>query len=90
MVLSIAVGVFAVGTIATSQIMLSRDLRERYQATDPAHAMIMTFESFDEDLVKAVSNMREIREAEARRRVSLSASLAGWSAPSWPFRSADS
>ncbi len=72
-VLSIAVGVFAVGTIATSQIILSRDLRATYLATNPAHAMIMTFESFDEDVVKSVGNMRQVGEAEARRRVSLRA-----------------
>lgn len=70
-VLSIAVGVFAVGTIATSQIILSRDLRATYLATNPAHATLMTFEAFDEDVVKAVSNMREVEEAEARRRVTL-------------------
>jgi putative ABC transport system permease protein len=70
-VLSIAVGVFAVGTIASSQIILSRDLRATYLASKPAHAMIMTFESFDDDVVEAVGNMREIEEAEARRRVSL-------------------
>ena len=70
-VLSIAVGVFAVGTIASSQIILSRDLRAAYLATNPAHAMLMTFEPFDEDVVEAVGNMREVEEAEARRRVTL-------------------
>ena len=34
-VLSIAVGVFAVGTIASSQIILSRDLRATYLASNP-------------------------------------------------------
>ncbi len=69
--LSIAVGVFAVGTIASSQIILSRDLTATYLATNPAHATVMTFEAFNEDVVEAVSNMREIEEAEARRRVTL-------------------
>jgi putative ABC transport system permease protein len=70
-VLSIAVGVFAVGTIASSQIILSRDLRATYLATHPAHATLLTFESFDEDVVDAVSNMREVEEAEARRRLTV-------------------
>jgi putative ABC transport system permease protein len=70
-VLSIAVGVFAVGTIATSQIILSRDLRAIYLATNPAHATILTLDSFDDDLVEAVEGMREVAEAEARGRVSL-------------------
>ena len=70
-VLSIAVGVFAVGTIASSQIILSRDLRTAYLATNPAHITILTFEAFDDEVVDAVKNMREIQEAEARRRVTL-------------------
>ncbi len=70
-VLSIAVGVFAVGTIASSQIILSRDLRAAYLATNPAHAWIMTMESFDEDVVKAVEGMRDVKEAEAREQVTL-------------------
>jgi putative ABC transport system permease protein len=70
-VLSIAVGVFAVGTIASSQIILSRDLTAIYLASNPAHATILTFDSFDDDVVEAVSGMREVEEAEPRRRVSL-------------------
>lgn len=70
-VLSIAVGVFAVGTIASSQIILSRDLRASYLATHPAQATILTIDSFDDDLVEAVEGMREVAEAEARGRVSL-------------------
>ncbi len=69
--LSIAVGVFAVGAIATSQIILSRDLRANYLATNPAQATILTLDSFDDDLVEAVESMREVAEAEARGRVSL-------------------
>lgn len=70
-VMSIAVGVFAVGTISSSQIILSRDLSATYMATHPANATILTFDSFGDDVVEAVANMREIEEAEARRRVSL-------------------
>ena len=70
-VLSIAVGVFAVGVIASSQVMLSRDLQAIYMATNPAQATIYTLNYFDEDLVEAVSGMRDIKEAEGRRRASL-------------------
>ncbi len=70
-VLSIAVGVFAVGTIATSQVILSRDLSQVYLASDPAHATILTFEAFDDNVVSAIRNMREVEEAEARRRVTV-------------------
>jgi putative ABC transport system permease protein len=68
-VLSIAVGVFAVGTIATSQIILSHDLTETYLATNPASATILTFDAFDDNVVDAVEGMREVEAAEARRRV---------------------
>lgn len=68
-VLSIAVGVFAVGTIATSQIILSRDLNAVYQATNPANATFYTFDAFGDEVVEAVRNMREVTEAEGRRRV---------------------
>lgn len=70
-VLSMAVGVFAIGTIASSQIILSRDLRAMYVATNPAHATILTIDSFDDDLVEAVDGMREVAKAEARGRISL-------------------
>jgi putative ABC transport system permease protein len=69
--LSIAVGVFAVGTIASSYIILSRDLTEAYLATNPAHATIWTFDSFDEDVIEAVEGMKEVAQAEGRRRVSV-------------------
>ncbi len=68
-VLSIAVGVFAVGVIATSQVVLSDGLIQTYLATRPAHATIMTFNAFDDDMVKAVEGMREVSEATGRGRV---------------------
>lgn len=68
-VLSIAVGVFAVGTIASSQIILSRDLTEAYLATNPASATFFTFDSFGDNVVEAVEAMDEVKEAEGRRRV---------------------
>ena len=70
-VLSIAVGVFAVGTIASSYIILSRDLTASYLATNPAHAWILSFDTFDDDVVKAVENLREVKEAEGRRSLLL-------------------
>ena len=69
--LSIAVGVFAVGTIASSYIILSHDLTESYLATNPAHAWILSFDTFDDDVVKAVENLREVKEAEGRRSLPL-------------------
>jgi putative ABC transport system permease protein len=70
-VLSIAVGVFAVGTILNSRTALSENLAQTYAATNPAHAIILTLTPFDEDLIKTVRNMSEIEEADARRSVTV-------------------
>ena len=65
-VLSITVGVFAVGVISGSQIVLSRELARSYAAINPAHATILSFDSFGDELVETVRNMPEIEDAEAR------------------------
>ena len=69
-VLSIAVGVFAVGMISSTQIMLPNDLSASYAAIDPASAVLFP-EPFDEELVHTVRRMEDVREAEGRRNVSL-------------------
>ncbi len=68
-VLSIAVGVFAVGMISGSSQIMTRDLRAQYAATRPSVAQIYTRDSFDDDLVQAVRRMRGVGDAEGRRTV---------------------
>lgn len=78
-VLSIAVGVFAVGMIATSRVILERDLARSYAETNPASAQLLvsyfmlggTEEGFGDDLVEAVRRMREVEEAEGRRSLTV-------------------
>ncbi len=70
-VLSIAVGVFAVGMIATSRGVLARDMAESYAAISPSSATIYTFDPFDDDLVQTVRRMRGVKEAEGRRNTSV-------------------
>ena len=70
-VLSIAVGVFAVGTILNSRTALSDSLAQTYAATNPAHATILTLTPFDEDLLKTVRNMNTVEDADARRSVTV-------------------
>ncbi len=67
-VLSIAVGVFAVGTIANSWIVMLNDLSSAYLATDPADA-IFDLQPFGDDVVSAVEGMREVGSAEGRASV---------------------
>ncbi len=64
-VLSIAVGVFAVGMIVSSQIMLTEDMTLRYKATNPASAFLYP-NRFDDDLVQTIRHMDGIRDAEGR------------------------
>ncbi|MFZ2359183.1 MAG: ABC transporter permease, partial [Anaerolineae bacterium] len=64
-VLSIAVGVFAVGMIASTQQILSRQLMESYLGVNPGNAVIATT-PFDEDLLKAIRRMPEVEDAAAR------------------------
>lgn len=69
-VFSIAVGVFAIGTIVSSRLILSSDLSAGYAATNPASAILRTA-PFDAELVEAVRRMDGVREAEGRRRVAV-------------------
>ncbi len=50
-VLSIAIGVFAVGSVAGTFMTLNRDLNRGYQAVNPADATIYVWPNFDEDLI---------------------------------------
>jgi putative ABC transport system permease protein len=66
-VLSIAVGVFAVGMITGSRIILTRELAADYAASRPSSATIYTSDPFDDDLVNAARQTRGVREAEGRQ-----------------------
>lgn len=78
-VLSIAVGVFALGMITTARTALSEGLAQDYAAIQPASAMLMVgdllvgngADGFDDDLVETIKRMREVDEAEGRRRVTV-------------------
>ena len=64
-VLSVAVGVFAVGTIVSTWSMLSHDLAADYAAIDPGSAILFSA-PFDHGLVTAVRRMDGVHEAEGR------------------------
>jgi putative ABC transport system permease protein len=64
-VLSIAVGVFAVGTTASTWVMLSHDLSVDYAAINPSSAILFTA-PFDDGLVRSIRQMDGVREAEGR------------------------
>jgi putative ABC transport system permease protein len=65
-ILSIAVGVGAVGMINNAKSMIERDLFGIYNSTNPS--LVQLFVSpFQKDLVSAVGGLPEIQDAEARR-----------------------
>ncbi len=67
-VLSIAVGVFAIGMVGGSRVILIRDLTGTWMAVNPASATLST-EAFDDELVQVVRKMPGVSAAEARRTI---------------------
>ena len=67
-VLSIAVGVFAVGMIAGSRVILLRDVAAAYADSRPYNATLYT-SWFDDDLVQVVRHMPEVQEVEGRHTI---------------------
>jgi putative ABC transport system permease protein len=66
-VLSIAVGLFAVGTIVSARSILSAEMASCYQAIVPSSGIVRTVEPFDEGFVRSVRAMRVVADADARR-----------------------
>jgi putative ABC transport system permease protein len=68
-VLSMAVGLFAVGIILSSRTILSEGLARSFAAIDPSSGTVRTQELFGEDFVRSVRAMPDVAEADARRSV---------------------
>lgn len=64
-VASIAVGVFAVGAIATAFVIISNDIDASFIAANPANIIIWT-DNFDEQLVHAAERVPGVAGAEGR------------------------
>jgi putative ABC transport system permease protein len=75
-VLSIAVGVFAIGTIANAYAILSEDIDASYASVNPANITIVT-EPFDDGFVESVRRMPGVADAEGRHHFSVSVILEG-------------
>lgn len=70
-VLSIAVGVFAIGMVGGSNVMMADSLRVAYRATNPASATIYTVDPFGDDMLEAIARMRVVADAEGRRALTV-------------------
>jgi putative ABC transport system permease protein len=70
-VLSIAVGLFAVGTIVSARTILSTEMAKSFAAINPSSGTVHTEELFDEDFVRSVRAMRDVKDADARRTINV-------------------
>ena len=69
--LSIAVGVAALGMVMGAQIIVDQYLPAAFASVNPANGTVYTLNTFDEDMVEAVRHMKEVAEAEGRRIVNV-------------------
>ena len=71
-VASIAVGVFAIGMIITSFVILRADINHSYAAVNPPNIEIQT-DPFDKDLVRVIEKLPGVEEVEGRRIIQIRA-----------------
>ena len=74
-VLSIAVGLFAVGTIVSTRAILSTEMARAFAAINPSHGIVTTLEPFDDDFVQAVGKMNDVAAVDARRMIEVRAEV---------------
>jgi putative ABC transport system permease protein len=65
-VLSIAVGVFAIGVLAGTYVIISEDLGVTYAANNPSN-MELRLDDFDQSFLHTIEKFDGVKEAEARR-----------------------
>ncbi len=65
-VLTIAAGVFAIGTMGATTLTIQREFPRQYQSIQPAH-LIFSTSPFEADLAKTIGSIQGVTEAEARR-----------------------
>jgi putative ABC transport system permease protein len=75
-VASIAVGVFAIGTIVNAYMILSEDMDASYAAVNPANITIMT-EPFGDGFLSSVKRVQGVADAEGRHHLTVSVILDG-------------
>jgi putative ABC transport system permease protein len=76
-ILSIAVGVFAIGMINSAQYALNQSLANQYAALRPADVILQTEPKLDDDYITSIRNMRGVADAEGRQKLPLRLSLDG-------------
>jgi putative ABC transport system permease protein len=69
-VLSIAVGVFSIGVIAGTYVIISHDMSASYAANNPAN-LEFRMDDFNDDLLTTIRHTHGIMDAEGRRVVNM-------------------
>jgi putative ABC transport system permease protein len=67
-ILSIAVGVAAIGMVAGTYSVITRDLPAQYSKVNPAHAQLM-LAYFTDDLVQVIRKVDGVKDAEGRSSI---------------------
>ncbi len=68
-VLSMAVGLFAVGIILSARAILMDGLARSFAAISPSSGVVHTTEFFDEGFIRSVRSLPDVQEADARRYI---------------------
>ena len=64
-VISITVGVAAIGIVLGTQMTLSKEIPNSYAASNPASASLTT-DAFDDDLIQVIRELPDVADVEAR------------------------
>ncbi len=75
-VASIAVGVFSIGMIAGTYVIISHDMGASYASANPANIDLIT-DGFDQDFVTTIERLDGVQDVEGRRIFSVRARVAG-------------
>ena len=69
--LSIAIGVTAIGMVMGAQVIVDQSLPAAYNAVNPSDGIIFALSTFDDDMIESIEAMPEVGEAEGRRFVNV-------------------
>ena len=69
-VLSIAIGVFAIGMIIGTQVLLQEDLSLAWNSSNPASATLFV-DPFDTDLLHTIRRLEGVAAVEGRRSLTM-------------------
>ena len=70
-VMSVAVGVFAIGVVLGARRTFTAALNDSYGASNPANGRVFVQGEFGDDLVESLSSLREVAIVEGRRSANL-------------------